>query len=333
MTFEIDDRWVWDFWLARDEGDFHLFFLNAPRALGDPHLRHRNATIGHAVSTDLRTWSEPETVISPGAEEAFDGTATWTGSVIRDGSGWRMFYTGSRFLSEDSHANIESIGEATSIDLHRWSKAPGPLVTPDMRWYETLETGTWPEEAWRDPWVFRADDGWHMLITARARRPIGDDPRDTGVVGHAFSRDLRSWEVRPPLSAPGAGFAHIEVIQPFRLGSRDFILFCCDAAHLVGARVGQSGGIWVAPRDSQSGWCDVHMARRLTDETLYAGRIVTTPDERLALMAFENVLGDDFVGRISDPMYLVADHEGWPVLATDAGASSAPATRVEGASR
>jgi len=43
-----------DFWFADDGERYRLFFLRAPRALGDPELRHRRASLGHAVSTDLR---------------------------------------------------------------------------------------------------------------------------------------------------------------------------------------------------------------------------------------------------------------------------------------
>ena len=51
------DRWVWDLWIARTSSEYHMFFLQAPRALGDPDLRHRNASIGHASSVDLATWT------------------------------------------------------------------------------------------------------------------------------------------------------------------------------------------------------------------------------------------------------------------------------------
>ncbi len=318
MSFELDDRWVWDFWIAQEAHTYHLFFLNAPRSLGDPHLRHRNATIGHAVSTDLLTWVEVGPVLGPGEPGSFDETATWTGSVVHDGTRWRLFYTGSRFLHPTEHVNIETIGEATSIDLIEWVKQPGPILTADPRWYETLGDGTWHEEAWRDPWVFRAGDGWHMLLTARARPGLAElpDGRDAGVVGHAFSHDLQTWVIREPLSAPGSGFAHVEVLQAFAFGAREFVLFSCDRTHLAGERRGEAvGGIWVAPRDPATGWCSIEQARLLTDETLYAGRVITTRDGALVLMAFENDDADGFSGRLSDPLPLVAGADGWPVVA------------------
>ena len=63
--FDLDDRWVWDFWIADDGSMFHLFFLQAPRSLGDPDLRHDHASVGHAVSPDLTTWTAVGLALSP----------------------------------------------------------------------------------------------------------------------------------------------------------------------------------------------------------------------------------------------------------------------------
>ena len=47
MTLRLEDDWVWDSWpFDDDQGLHHLFFLKAPRSLGDPELRHVNATRG-----------------------------------------------------------------------------------------------------------------------------------------------------------------------------------------------------------------------------------------------------------------------------------------------
>lgn len=315
MPFELPDRWVWDCWIADDGDRFHLFYLNAPRVLGDPDLRHRNAVIGHAVSEDLHVWEDQGIVLEPGAPGEFDETATWTGCVVRTDAGWRMFYTGSLFLAPSEHANIESIGAADSRDLQSWSKTERSPLRADPRWYETLPDRTWHEEAWRDPWVFFENGVWHMLITARARR-IADttDERDLGVVGHATSDDLISWTIREPLSAPGAGFAHLEVLQAVEFDGRHFVLFSCDRAHLAGARrERRQGGVWVAPRNPATGWCDIEEARQIHDESLYAARVVRDRDGRQNLIGFVNTGADgSFGGRISDPIPLTVDDEGWP---------------------
>lgn len=323
MPFELPDRWVWDCWFADDGDRYHLFYLNAPRELVDPQLRHRNAVIGHATSTDLRTWEDRGVVLRPGAPGSFDATATWTGSVVPTGAGWRIFYTGSVFLDPREHTNIESIGAADASDLTgEWSKEAIDPLRADPRWYETLPDWSWHEEAWRDPWVFFEDGLWHMLITARARVDGAcADERDRGVVGHATSTDLTEWTIREPLSAPGAGFAHLEVLQPFRLGDRHFVLFSCDRAHLAGARRGdETGGVWVAPRDPATGWCAIEEARLIHDESLYAARVLQERDGGLSLLGFVNAgEGGAFDGRISDPIPLVGDHDGWPVAVIETG--------------
>ena len=66
-VLDLPDHWVWDFWGADDGARRHLFFLKAPRALGDPDLRHRNASVGHAVSDDLQTWSPVADALAPRA--------------------------------------------------------------------------------------------------------------------------------------------------------------------------------------------------------------------------------------------------------------------------
>jgi beta-fructofuranosidase len=303
MAFNRGDHWVWDFWLADDGEQFHLFYLHAPKSLGNPDLRHRNARIGHASSKDLTHWTDHGLAFDAGAPGAFDGSATWTGSVIRDDNGlWRMFYTGSRFLSPDSAANIETVGLATSPDLFTWTKQPGPICVADPALYETLGTSSWPEEAWRDPWVFRnpGDDTWHMLITARAK--TGTEP-DRGVMGYATSPDLESWTVQPALSATGAGFAHLEVFQVIEIEGQNHLVFCCDTPKLCGPRNGEKGGVWSLPVGTMPGEVNFTKARLLVDERLYAGRLVKDRQGRAFLLAFNNVSAEgDFIGGVSDPI-------------------------------
>lgn len=312
MAFHLPDHWVWDFWLADDGEQFHLFYLHAPKALGNPDLRHRNARIGHATSIDLVHWVNHGQILDAGAPGSFDGSATWTGSVVRGPDMlWRMFYTGSHFLSPDSNANVETIGLATSPDLFTWTKHPGPVCAADPRLYETLGASSWPEEAWRDPWVFwqQADQFWHMLITARGKS--GAEP-DRGVMAHATSPDLTDWTVQPALSAPGAGFAHLEVFQLVRLNGQNHIVFCCDTAKMCGNRADSMGGVWSLPVDDMPGPVDFGSARLLVDERLYAGRIAFDRQGAPWLLAFNNVTRDGaFEGGICDPLALGVGADGY----------------------
>lgn len=322
MGFSKDHHWVWDFWTADDGERYHLYYLHAPTSLGDPDLRHRNARIGHATSLDLTEWTDHGTVLEPGMTGDIDESSTWTGSVVRaDDGAWRMFYTGSTFLSPTEITNIETVGVAHSDDLSEWSKESAFRLSADSRWYEVLDQRSWHEEAWRDPWVFRDGDGsdWHMLITARIPGRASD--RDRGVIAHATSANLDEWTVGPPLSAPGSGFAHLEVPQTVRFGDRDWLLFSCDSSHLAGERAGETGGIWIAPAESSAGPYDTASAELLLDERYYSGRIVVDRDGGSRLLAFENAgTHGGFQGRITDPFDVSWD-------------GTRPRVRIDGAER
>lgn len=316
--------WVWDFWIADDGDRFHLFFLKASRALIDPDRRHWRATVGHATSTDLVTWTEHADALIPDDAPAFDDLATWTGSVVRDDDGqWRMFYTAVR---RDEDGLVQRISSVVSDDLFTWRREPDrQVIEPDGRWYETAATRQWPDQAWRDPWVIRDADGWHMLVTARANHGDADD---RGVVGHATSPDLRTWTVRPPLSEPGAGFGHLEVLQTANVDGRVVGLFSClggELAESTREREG-AGGIWVFPAESPTGPFDIGAAYRISDERLYVGRLVQDRQGAWQLLAFRNNDEGSWIGEITDPQP-VGWHDGRLQLLTD-GAFDAVAERV-----
>ena len=302
--FFLPDSWVWDFWFADDGDQYHLFFLYASRALKDPEARHYRASIGHAVSDDLTNWTRIEDALVHSDTPAFDDLATWTGSTVRGADGlWRLFYTGST-LAPDGHKNIQSIGVATSPDLHTWTKATtNPLLTADRRFYEKLSE-QWHDEAFRDPWVFAdpSGDGWHMLITARARSDA--DPFTRGIVGHATSPDLDHWLLQKPLTRPTPhGFGQLEVMQTEIVDGHPILLFSCLAEHAGPARRDRTGGIWAAPAGSLTGPFDIDAAYPVTDDHLYSGRVIQQRDREWVMLAFE-LTGDDtpFVGSITDPM-------------------------------
>lgn len=294
MTFTVEGEFVWDFWTAYDEASrrHHLFYLHAPSSLGDPDLRHRSARVGHAVSDDLSVWTllpDPLEVPAPGS---FDELASWTGCTVRGEDGWWMFTTG---LSRADDGRVQRIGGATSADLTVW-KRTGLVLEADPAHYQ-LSNEHWLEEAWRDPWVMRGDDDrWHMYVTAR---DAGGSP-GCGVVGHAVSDDLLDWRVQPPLSSPTGLFEWLEVIQVVVVEGRWVLLFSCLASEMPGAAAG-SGGVWSVPVEGPGSPVDVSAAVRVTDESLYVGKVVH--DRGAAyFLAFRNQGPDGaFVGGITEP--------------------------------
>ena len=302
----LADHWVWDSWGAHDGVHHHLFFLRASRALHDPDRRHLRASVGHARSTDLRSWELLPDALVAADSPAWDDQATWTGSVVRAPDGtWRMFYTG---VSRAERGLVQRVGVATSDDLITWHRVgDGPLLEADPRWYEKLDLDAWIDEAWRDPYVF-ADpdgDGWHMLLTARV--PDGD-PRGRSVVGHATSPDLERWEVRPPLSTP-AGFGQLEVPQAVVVDGQPVLVFSCWPDRMAPdlRERWTGGGVWVVPGESLTGPWDIAAATTFAHPSLYAARLVEERPGSWALLGFRDTEDGTFVGEITDPLPVVLD--------------------------
>ncbi|MBY8875019.1 family 43 glycosylhydrolase [Micromonospora sp. PLK6-60] len=292
----LPDHWVWDSWYAQDDdGSWHVFFLRASRALLDPHRRHRRASIGHAVSTDLRSWRLVADALVPADPPGWDDLATWTGCTVRGPDGrWYLFYTG---VGRADDGLVQRIGLAVSDDLITWRRhGDGLVVEADPAWYEVLDREMWYEQAWRDPWVFPDPDGngWHMLITARANQGPADA---RGVIGHATSPDLLTWTVQPPLSAP-AGFGHLEVPQVAVVDGQPLLLFCTNA---IAAGRGSTHQLWVANAPTVQGPWDVASARPVVTPNLYAPRLVPDADG-WSLIGFVDEVDGEFVGELSDPI-------------------------------
>lgn len=310
MSLMLERDWVWDFWFARDGTDWHIFYLQAPKSLGNPDLRHRNATIGHARSIDLRRWEVLPAAIAPGPSDTWDDQATWTGSIVRSGAVWWMFYTGTSTLDD---GKIQQIGAASSTDLMNWIKLPSnPVCVADSQWYEQLGAGEWYEEAWRDPWVFpdTAGGGFSMFVTARAN---SGPPETRGVVGHATSTDLLTWTVRPPVAGPGS-FGHLEVPQQISIEDRHYLIFSVPGDMQPGVDAGEAlTGIGYAVADAPEGpYRPGPTPFVYADQpgTLYAGRIVVDDGRPVLVATLHNDVNGDYVGAISDPLPLVVAENG-----------------------
>lgn len=316
MALAIKDKWIWDFWLARNGQDWHVYFLQAEKSLGNPELRHRNVTQGHAVSRDLSNWTHLGTCLRPSSGPAWDDWTTWTGSVLQSPDGlWHLFYTGTRHEAAGMH---QRIGHATSPDMHDWQRV-GDGLCLDLSGsdYEEYTPGHWHDRAMRDPWVIRnpEGDGWLMYFTARV--PGVSEPNAGGAIGLATSPDLYTWTLRPPVYRGGM-FGQMEVPQVFEHQGRWYMLFCTSSHHwseayrafnpqspVTGTHYLMADhplGPWqVAPGPFFEG---AEPCRR------YSGKIVKTA-EGLATMGFIHTTPDQaFVGEVSDPIPVTVDAKG-----------------------
>lgn len=314
----LGDKWVWDFWIADDGPDHHIFFLQAPRSLGDPELRHHNATIGHAVSTDLREWRVLPDALTPGPRGAWDDLATWTGSVVRRDGTWWCFYTG---VSTVENGLVQRVGAALSDDLIHWRRHPkNPLIELDPSRYERLDLTSWHDQAWRDPWVMALNGHHEAFLTAR----LAGGPADgRGVVARATSADLVSWDVEDPLEiVPPHMYGHMEVPQVVALGDRWYLLFCTDATTHSAAWAGNgrrppATGSFYAVGDAPGGPFHLVDADPLGPDdgsVCYSGRIVETSDGPMFLAWRMLDATGHFVGEIIDPIPVRAAADGRLVL-------------------
>jgi beta-fructofuranosidase len=304
VGLRLDADWVWDSWIADDGHEFHLFYLHAPRSLSEQILRHRSATIGHAVSTDLRDWRVLPQALEPGPTGAWDDIAIWTGSTLRHGETWYTLYTG---VSSVEAGLVQRLGVATSTDLTTWTKHPAnPVSEADPRWYEQLDLDVWHDQTWRDPWVLPDPDGhgFHALICARVPEGAPDDAR--GVIGHVWSPDLLHWECRPPLSAPGE-FGHLEVPQVELVDDTPVLLFSTARRHTGAARrtrlPQEPTGTFVAIGESLLGPWDIAGARVMPVKDLYSARLVRDRTGEWQVIGFvDGSERDEFTGELIDPV-------------------------------
>lgn len=222
MALRLEDKWIWDLWIAVEGADYHVYYLQAPRSLSDPELRHRNVTIGHAVSQDLRSWEILPDALQPAREQgAWDDFTTWTGSVLQYEGLWYMFYTGGK---RAENALIQRIGFAVSKDLIYWERFPdNPVIQHDPQRYEPFDPEVWHDHTWRDPWVVKdpGSDSFYAFITAR----VNHGPQDgRGVIALARSIDMKTWEILDHVTETG-NFGYMEVPQVVRANEKYYLLF------------------------------------------------------------------------------------------------------------
>jgi beta-fructofuranosidase len=271
MALRLTEKWVWDFWLARDGTDYHVFYLQAPRSLVEQQLRHLSASIGHAVSKDLENWRVLPDALHPGPRGAWDEDAVWTGSVVRRGGTWHMFYTGVR---TEEGSVVQRVGSATSTDLTRWRKITaraqegppdgrgviGHARSRDLAGWETLPPLTEPGHfyALEVPQLVRIGGRYYLLFSTWAE-------------AHSAAR-------RQETRLNPVGGTHYLVAEdplgPFRYSTNDF---------LVGDPLG----------------------------SLYSGKVVEGPHGRLCYLAWRNFAPDGaFVGELVDPLPIAVDGGG-----------------------
>lgn len=311
-----EHEWVWDFWLYKDDDIWHIYYLNAPKSLGEQELRHWNVKQNHATSKDLVHWEDLGTCLKPSASPAWDDKTTWTGSTIRDDDGlWHYFYTGT---SSADDGMKQRIGHATSEDGHHWMRVGSGLcldIAGDPH-YEEYTPSQWHDRAMRDPWVMRDPDGdgWIMYFTARV--PDVEEPNAGGAVGFARSENLYDWQLEAPVFS--GGFGQLEVPQVFSKDGKWYCVFCTAAEHWSEAYRASNPqspvtGSHYLIADSHLGPWTIAPGAFLDGDmppNRYAGKIVNHRGKWYMMGFLHDTRDGDFIGEISDPIEIATDENG-----------------------
>ncbi|MDQ3464225.1 MAG: glycoside hydrolase family 32 protein [Actinomycetota bacterium] len=150
------------------DGRYQLFFQFNPTA---PQWTARMCW-GQTESPDLLRWSAPRIALAPGPD-----LGCWSGAVVVDGGRPTIVYTS---VSDDNWDRGRIMMATGDASFGAWIKEPAAVLEPPPG-RDVLH--------FRDPYLWRTDDGWSMVVGA------GLEPATGAVLGYTSS-DLRNWEYR-----------------------------------------------------------------------------------------------------------------------------------------
>jgi predicted GH43/DUF377 family glycosyl hydrolase len=152
--------------------------------------------IGLATSTDGVTWTKyagggpfPVPVLGHGPAGSADSFSAADPSVLKDGSTWKMWYTG-----DDS--SKKRIAYATSADGVTWSKGGKVIAPEDPGVSANIQFGAFA------PTVWKTASGYSMLLTGR--KLVGGGVFQTKVMGTTSSDGIAWAGPSPTLNPSGS---------------------------------------------------------------------------------------------------------------------------------
>jgi beta-fructofuranosidase len=179
-------------------GQYHMFYQYNPDRVGFGAMRW-----GHAVSDDLAHWQHLPVALSPTLGGP-DKDGVYSGSAVDDHGRPTLIYTG---ISPECQCIATS-----DDDLVTWQKYAGNPVIP-------APPAGLAVTGFRDPYVWREDNGWSMVLGSGIRG-------QGGAVLLYHSSDLTEWTYRGPLMAGDQESEETwECPSLFPLGDRHVLLY------------------------------------------------------------------------------------------------------------
>ena len=198
MNYHGKGMYQWDTWYCKKKGtdEIHAFYLQRRRP-DSTRTEVEEASIGHAVSTNLLDWTELPPIIQPQPRGELGDLQSWTGSTIENDGKYYIFYT---IRSSRDDYKVQSIGMAVSDDLINWDKYEGnPIIRPDARWYNTKNhPSVHGLVCCRDLIVVKHNikPGYFGIF---ATRKVTEEFQQGAVFAGAYSENFTKWEQTPPV--------------------------------------------------------------------------------------------------------------------------------------
>lgn len=230
-----------------EDGWFHVFYLS-PIDIS----RRARCSWEHLRSRDLVTWEELPAALEP--EDGYiDRDAVWTGSVVRIGDRYHLYYTA---LNTSDPVQQQRIALAVSDDLVHFEKVrdfepPAPTAAG------------WDRDNFRDPYVEPTQAGYRMLISTR-RSDVGHDR--SGFVAQSHSVDGRSWS-EPELFYDGCDTFCPECVDIRALGDTSIMGYATftDRKRTVFRTAPSDNGAWSVALNGEPDGAWWYAAKSTTD--------------------------------------------------------------------
>ncbi len=177
----FDDSGIMPFCVVPTGDRLYLFYVGWSRAVTVPY----HQAIGLAISEDggstFRKYA-PGPVFERSAAEPFFVTAPW---VLREGDRWRMWYVScTGWVSQDGGLEpAYHIRYAESSDGIIWQPTGRICLDYDDR-----------SDAFARPYVYRDDQGYHMIFSYRRLQAFRTDRANSYRLGYACSPDGLHWQ-------------------------------------------------------------------------------------------------------------------------------------------